>query len=451
MRSWFRRPEGPIGLALLRISVTVIILVSPEIWSAPASAAIAARFRVVPEGLRWAVEHVPINPGVASAAQLTMFCGCVLGAIGLCSRFALGLVTVSGLYVLGLAQLGGMVLHDMHLLWFSALLSLSRCGDAFSVDRWLARRRGVAAPGPSLAYAVPLNGVRALLGVIYFFPGFWKLWTSGATWVLSDNLRNQMYVKWFEMNGFTPSLRIDQHPLLLRAGALAVVAFELSFIVLVWWPRARPWLAAAGLAFHISAELFMRIPFESLWGCYAVLFDWDALARRFDRHDARPTAERPARPREVMPAALLACALVAASTIQGARGMMQAFPFACYPTFQWLAGTRIPDLRIEAVFAHGVVVAVPDGPATGAPRSQKRWGTAWQVAGFFGTPPDRARLRQYWSLVRQDPRAFSAAHGARELRFYAVTYSVLPEQFGAPPLTRRLLGKLVLHGDEAAD
>lgn len=448
MRDWLRRPEGPLGLALLRISVPLIVLISPELWSAPRAALLAAQFRVVPEGLGWMVSALPISLGVARVAQVALGCACMLGVLGLCSRLALGVVAVAGFYVMALAQLSGMVLHDMHLVWFAALLAVSRCGDALAIDRVLAARRGVPAPGPSLAYAAPLDGVRALLGVIYFFPGFWKLWTSGAQWVWSDNLRNQMYTKWYEMNGFTPALRIDHHPWLLRAGALAVVAFELSFIVLVWLPRVRPWLALAGFAFHVSAEVFMRIPFESLWGCYAVLIDWDAVARRFGRGGQAPVhASR----RDVLPATLLACVLITGATIQGARGVMQSFPFACYPTFQWLAGARIPDLRIEAVFADGKVVPVPDGPGTGAPRTQQRWGTAWQAGGFFGTPPDRARLREYWSIVRLDPNVRARVRGARQLRFYAVTYSIIPERFGDPPLTRRRLGELNLHDDALAD
>jgi hypothetical protein len=136
--------------------------------------------------------------------------------------------------------------------------------------------------------------------------------------------------------------------------------------------------------------------------------------------------------------------LVAASATQGARGAMQAWPFACYPTFQWIVGDRIPDLLLEAVRADGSSVALPDGPSTGAARSQQRWGMAWQVAGFYGSMPDATRLRAYLALVRRDPRVLAALRGAVSVRFYAVHYSVLPERFGAPPLDRRSLGELGL-------
>ena len=69
MPAWLCRPEGPLALALLRISVPVIILISPELWNAPHAAALAAHFRAVPEGMGWAVRIVPITPGVAHAAQ----------------------------------------------------------------------------------------------------------------------------------------------------------------------------------------------------------------------------------------------------------------------------------------------------------------------------------------------------------------------------------------------
>jgi len=44
--------------------------------------------------------------------------------------------------------------------------------------------------------------------------------------------------------------------------------------------------------------------------------------------------------------------------VQRARGQMQAFPFACYPTFKWRADLEIPDLRFLAIMDDGREVAV---------------------------------------------------------------------------------------------
>jgi hypothetical protein len=434
--------ESALNLAVFRVVVPAVVLISPELYTAAQWAALPPGLRVAPEGMGHAVSLLPIAPAVARSAQWLLACACVAALLGYHARVAMASVTVLGLYVFGHAQLGGTVLHDMHLFWFSALLAASPCGDALSIDRLRGRTRG--APAPSIEYGLPLQAARALLGVIYFFPGFHKLWTSGSAWVWSDNLLNQMHWKWYQMGGFTPALRVDRWPQLLQVGALLVVLFELFFIVLALVPRLRLLALAGGIAFHASADYFLRIPFSSLWLCYVVLIDWGAVARRWrDARDAMqpaPPARRPAR--AVQPAAVVFAVLFVANTVQGARGMMQAWPFACYPTFEWIAGPLIPDLRVEAVGADGAEVPLPDGPSTGGTRSQQRWGMAWRVAGLYGGAPDPARLSDYAALLARDQRVRSVADGAVMLRFYLAHHSVRPEHFGAPPRHKRLLGEI---------
>jgi hypothetical protein len=240
-----------------------------------------------------------------------------------------------------------------------------------------------------------------------------------------------------------PTLRVDQTPALLTLGALAVVAFELSFIALIWSRRTR-WLAGcAGLAFHAATELFMFIPFSSLWACYVVLFDVSGLLDRWRRQTVR-SAPAPLVRAHWQAAGLLGALLIAAAATQGARGAMQAWPFACYPTFQWRVPDRIADLRIEAVFPDGTLRPIPDGPATGGQRSQAAWASAWQVAGLYGVAASPAELRAYWEELRRTPAADAAASGAKTLRFYLAYYAVVPERWTEPPLQRHLLGEIAL-------
>jgi hypothetical protein len=436
------RPEPALNLAILRIVVPTIVLLSPELWQAPRWAALPTALRNAPEILAHLLPLLPKGPLEAQRAQWLLIVACLGCALGLCSRLSAALVTLAGLRVFGLAQLGGSVIHDMHLFWFSALLATSPCGDALSLDRWIAARRGrgTALPPPSIAYGAPLQAVRALLGVIYFFPGFWKLYSSGAGWIFSDNLRNQLYLKWFQ-HDFVPVLRVDRWPALLQAGALGVVVFELTFIALALTPRLRGLAACAGLVFHASAQLFMRIPFVSLWACYCVLIDWHAWLRR--RPGALPASASP-RPARVLATVIVAALLLGASVIQGARGAMQAWPFACYPTFQWIATDAIPDLRIEALYADGSVQVVGGGPGSSGQRSQEAWALAFRLAGAWGQHATEDQLAAYWAQLCQRAAACDAARGARAIRFYAASYSTQPERRGAPPLDARLIGELAL-------
>lgn len=435
-------PEHPASLAIFRVAVLSVILLSPEVDQAAGYSALSPALRVVPEGLGWAAQLIPITPAIARSAEAVLWVSAISGLLGLFCRASLLLVTLSGLYLFALSQIGGVVTHDMHLFWFTALLAASPSGDALAIDAWFARRRSRRPALPSVAYAVPLWAARALLGVIYFFPGFWKLKSSGLDWIWSDNLRNQMYWKWYQM-GFLPALRVDHFPSLCRFGALWVVAFELSFLPLLLWRRGR-WIALlGGLLFHLLSEVFLRIRFVSLWACYVVLIDWGAVQEALKRsrpfEPATGTATPLRRAGDAAFCAALGFALLTGAVVQGARGAMQAWPFACYPTFQWTVGDEIPDLLVEASWDDGHVVVLPDGRAEGGVRSQQRWGMAWALAGLYGRAPAEAQLRAYLDLISAEPPVRAAMAGARTVRFFRAFSSVVPEDRGKPPRRRTLL------------
>ena len=421
------RPERSTNLAVFRIAVAALLLASSEWRGAVTNARFPEALRVAPEGLAWAVAIVPITPGIARVAQACFLMGTTLGLFGAYARAALTVATLSALYLFALPQLTGSVLHDMHLVWFAALLAASPCADALSVDAWTARKNGRPLPSaPSAAYAWPLVTARVLLGLVYFFPGFWKLASGGWAWIASDNLRNQMYWKWYEHDRI-PALRIDEWPLVCRACALGVVLFELSFLPLALWRRTRPFAATAGIAFHVATQALMRIGFVGLWGCYVVLFDWRWPPHRADAGEKRPLGR----------AWMLGAAIVIAVFVQGVRGAVQAWPFACYPTFQWLAGDEIPDVVMTATFPDGTSVRVPQ-----MRKSQAAWGTAWALAGARGSAPSEAALRAYWRSAARDPHVDAIARGASEIRFARGWFSVLPADRGQPPRREEPLGTI---------
>jgi len=395
------RPEPPHGLAALRIVVPLILLASPEIRDAPRIARASHALYVAPEGLGWFVAHAPIDARVAIAMQLVAVGSALLAIVGVHARAALAALTASGLYLLALTQLEGSVLHDMHLLWLTALLAASRCDAVWAYDA-----RGAPEVADSVQYAWPLAFARALLGVVYFFPGAHKLARSGLAWALSDNLRNQMYWKWLE-SGVVPSIRIDRAPWLVAAGAAFVLAFELSFGVLAAFRRTRAAAAAMGLVFHAATQIWLFIPFASLWTAYVVLLPWRSLPRAAPRDGASA-------PRMAIAVGAL---LFAAAAAQGARGQMQSFPFACYPTFEFTAGPSMPDLAVSVEGGAGALHELPRRR-----RSQREWGVVWNLAGVTGDVSP-ARLGAY-------ARSLGIAPGAR-VHFDRVYRSVVPEDGGA--------------------
>jgi hypothetical protein len=124
---------------------------------------------------------------------------------------------------------------------------------------------------------------------------------------------------------------------------------------------------------------------------------------------------------------------------------MRAYPFACYPTFQWRAADRMPDLRITLLL-DGEERTLPDGPASFGTRSQYRWGAAWQAMGVYDGIVDPARLRAYLEGRLSDDPALRAdvLSRASTARFYRVDLDVRPEHWSDPAPTR-LLAEVALH------
>src|SRR5262249_24517938 len=141
----------------------------------------------------------------ARLACVLFVAGCGFGLVGFATRRALVVASLAGVWLLGLPQLYGGGFHSHHLIWVLALLAARPCGDAWPFD---ARGRAHA---PSAAYALPVHVAWLLIGLIYFFPGYWKWKSAGLSWATSDNLVNQMRWKWIEI-GALPWIRIDRHP-----------------------------------------------------------------------------------------------------------------------------------------------------------------------------------------------------------------------------------------------
>ncbi len=432
------RREPALSLAALRVVVPAMVLLAPGFRQGVRVAAWSRARWVVPEGLHWFVAHVPISPSWALAAQVVTAFAALCAIVGVRARLALGVLTLSTFYLFSIAKLTGWVWHDMHLLWFCALLAASPCDDVLAFDA----TRPLLSEG--VRYARPLLFARLLLGAVYFFPGLHKVMQGGLGWALSDNLRNQLWWKWAE-HGMVPHVRIDHFPWLLHAGGLFVLLFELSFPALVLFKKTRPVAAVAGLAFHMLALELLRIPFASLWACYVALVDLRPIARRVPRLGKRLAEpaivdEQEGRIASRAPLAVGALLLVGA-VIQGARGQMQSYPFACYPTFQWNPGTRMPDLLVTAVRPDGHELELPHARDERGYRTQRQWAEVWALAGVTAKPDARRLQGYYRALVEHEPDRH-LARGATAVRFYRAYRSVAPEDRGKPPLARKLILEL---------
>lgn len=378
-------------VALTRIVLCAIFMSSAEPTEALVIARGGSAAWSAPEGLGWFLAHVPITDGVATFAYRVYFTCACFGLLGLYTRLSLTGLLASAFYLFSVRQMTGVVLHDMHLLWLLSLLVFASSGTCWSLDAWL-RSRGSRETGAlrTDVHRAFLFWSRTLLGLVYFFPGLWKLRAQGLGWALSDNLQNQLWAKWFQY-GTLPSLRLDLHPQLLHVLGLGTLVFELGFIVLVHLgPRMRLVLGVGGILFHLAIERFMFIPFASLWLMYVVLLGGDHPKVHVRRVYS-----------------LGATALTFLVLVQGFRGRTQSYPFACYPTFQDRAETTLPDMVVTVSDEEGRERVVPMARDAAGHRSQLAWGEVWSVLGVYGVPLSETRLRAYVAreLARANVRA----------------------------------------------
>jgi hypothetical protein len=159
----------------------------------------------------------------------------------------------------------------------------------FSVDAWLRSKKGLH---PA---AVNMWGQRLVaIQIAYVYLNSVTAKLSNAVWykgvALREVLASPVFAEW---------------PTYLEVGPLvwfltySTLVFELSFPLLVWFKRLRPYLLVGGILFHISIDVMMVIPIFSyiMIACYpAFLSDAEAtwlLEKVFRRKlaAAAPTAD----------------------------------------------------------------------------------------------------------------------------------------------------------------
>ena len=232
--------------------------------------------RISPVGMHWLISVLPINERILGAMTICFGLAAFGSTIGYKRKVSISIFVLTGLYLFAIPNLSGKINHNHHTIWIAAILIFSPCTERFSVDHWL-KQKEEKAHFKNKNYQLPFNLIWILMVIIYFFPGFWKIWTSGLDWALTENVRNQMYWKWYEIGEWSPLLRIDQYPLLYRFAGLFTIAFELLFVWFIFNRKTRFIAALAGIIFHLGTFAFMNIFFVTLVIAYVSFINWEKL------------------------------------------------------------------------------------------------------------------------------------------------------------------------------
>ena len=255
-RFWFT-PSDPATLGVIRVLAGAMLLYTHAIWtldlegffgaggwSSPAAMELLRRDSYAMSYF-WAIRS-PTALWIAHGAALVAF---ALLMVGLFSRVAAVLSAIAALSYAARVP-GALFGLDQINVMLAVYLAVGPSGDAFSLDRLVARRRGRATPAPSSGANVAVRLIQLHMCVIYFFSGASKLmgpawWNGTALWGAFGNLEYQsLDVTW--LAGWPRLVALMTH---------VTVFWELSYAALVWPRATRPLVLLAAVPVHLGIAL----------------------------------------------------------------------------------------------------------------------------------------------------------------------------------------------------
>lgn len=287
--------------------------------------------------MSWYPKVIPINENLVRIALILFYCSIFTSFLGIKTRWSIVLFTLTAFYLFVIPNLYGKVNHNHELLWFPAILAFSPCADRYSIDAYIQKRQNRIIQHSTKAYTLPFVLIWMLMGIIYFFPGFWKIWSNGLDWFLTDNVRNQLYYKWFALGDWLPFFRIDHYPLLYKLSGLYTVIFELFFIPLLFNKKTRVIAIFMGIGFHVGTWVFMNIFFIVVVLSYASFINWHRFSWFKDvKSSTETTKGNPL-------VQWIGIGLIAFNILFG-FGKWNSWPFTVYPTFDAIVAEETSHL-----------------------------------------------------------------------------------------------------------
>jgi len=251
--SFWYTPADPTLLGLLRVCTALMLLYTHAVWGlalddffGPTSWLSLSLVRTIESG-QYSYSFwfwVPAQ-GMWPAHGVSMLIF-ALFALGLWTRVTSVLALLAAISYVNRVPVALFGLDQINIM-LTFYLAIGPSGQALSVDRWLANRRGAPAPLPSVCANLAQRLIQVHMCVIYLFAGISKLqgpswWNGEAMWRAFANLEYQsLDMTW-----------LAWHPWLVNLMTLVSVVWEISFCVLVWRRLWRPLVLAGALVLHIG-------------------------------------------------------------------------------------------------------------------------------------------------------------------------------------------------------
>jgi hypothetical protein len=289
---WFA-PASPVNLAVCRI----LLFGSLALLYAPVDLHAWGAVSPVFWNPTWsfAVLGLPVlRPAELLILEWTWKLALVGACLGLATRITTAASFLLGFYLLGLPNGFGKIHHyDAIVVFVFAILALSRCGDALSVDRLLARARcaSPARPVPASGeYTWPIRMVWLVMALLFFGAGTSKLRTSGLAWIFSDNLAVFLVQAHYHFGNAVPltsfGLVLAEHRWVCRALAAASVAGEVGYPLALVSRRARAVLVPGVFLLQVGIRALLGPSFVAWMLCNLFWVPWDRVLGLDTRADA---------------------------------------------------------------------------------------------------------------------------------------------------------------------
>lgn len=285
---WFH-PSSPNRLGLFRVVFFFLVLVylyNHGTLPSPAWSDVDLVFWM-PIAL-FKMFHLPVFP--ASVLHILgglLYISVGLSCIGLLTRISCKATFILSLYLMGLPfNFFGKTDHgECLMVILMGLLSFSRSGDGWSVDRWINKRfRNSSAQTPlpvSGEYTWPLQAGRLAYTLVFFAAGYSKLTTSGLEWIFSNNLANNLIVPYYVGDAVILSIGLDIAQIAWICWLIAAwtILIEIGAPLALVSARLRLILVPSLFFMQIGIGLLMDMLFYGVFICYIVWLPWEQLDR----------------------------------------------------------------------------------------------------------------------------------------------------------------------------
>lgn len=208
--------------------------------------------------------------------------------VGLLSRVSLWVFALGNIVLHGHAYSYGEIHHPDAIMMIALVaLAMSPAGKALSVDAAWKRWREQGKESVSVCENQgevgtfsrwPLKLIQVLFVFVYFDAAMSKLVESGLDWLNGYTL--QYYLAQDGMRwGSDLGVWMSRHHVLSIVSSVGTFLFELSFVMVILFPRLALIYLPVGLALHAGIYFTMKAPFFTYMVLYAVFVPWSIVFR----------------------------------------------------------------------------------------------------------------------------------------------------------------------------